>query len=100
MQVKGVRFTFSDRPWRYEGKGTWVFVSLPQDLSSEIRGYFQHEEEGWGRLKCTAEIGKSEWQTAIWFDTKLSRYILPLKTDIRRREKISLDEQVQVNIWI
>jgi len=98
MQIKGVRYTFSDKPWKYEGKGSWVFVSLPVDLSQEIRSHFQHEEEGWGRLKCTAKIGESEWQTAIWFDTKLSRYILPLKAGIQRKEKICLEERVRVNI--
>ena len=35
--------------------------------------------EGWGRLKATAKIGNSEWATAIWFDTKINTYLLPLK---------------------
>ncbi len=45
-------------------------------------------EEGWGRLKTTVTIGQSKWETAIWFDTKAQAYLLPLKSTIRKKEKI------------
>ena len=36
----------------------------------------------------TAKTGNTQWETAIWFDTKLDTYLLPLKAEIRKKEKI------------
>ncbi|MGE8426734.1 MAG: DUF1905 domain-containing protein [Sphingobacterium sp.] len=46
-----IQFQFTAKLWRYEGQGAWYFVSLPEELSKEIRDNLRAEEEGWGRLK-------------------------------------------------
>jgi len=51
-------------------------------------------------MKVTAKIGDSEWQTAIWFDTKQDTYLLPLKAAIRKKENIVLDKDVGIIIWV
>ena len=76
----------------------WVFVSLPKELSIEIREKNKYLEEGWGRMKITAKLGQSEWQTSIWFDTKQSAYLLPLKAKIRKQENVVLGENVKISI--
>ena len=78
----------------------WVFVSLPQELSAEIRESFKHLEEGWGRMKVTAQLGGSEWQTSVWFDTKQNAYLLPLKAKVRRQENVVLDEELKLTILV
>ncbi|CAL2079465.1 hypothetical protein T190611E02C_10858 [Tenacibaculum sp. 190524A05c] len=57
-------------------------------------------EEGWGRLKATAEILNLQWNTSIWFDTKMETYLLPIKADVRRKTKIKIDEILDVKIFI
>ncbi|NLW78961.1 MAG: DUF1905 domain-containing protein [Ruminococcaceae bacterium] len=89
-------YTFTAKVWYSE----WYFVSLPQDTANAIRQRFKYCEEGWGRLKVTAKIGGSEWKTAIWFDTKSQTYFLPVKKDIRTKEKIGIDTAVTVTLWI
>jgi hypothetical protein len=100
MIFKGVKYQFSALPWQYQGKGAWMFVSLPMVLTAEIRNLFKTEEEGWGRLKVTAKISNSEWKTAIWFDKKSQTYLLPLKADIRKKENIQVEQSIEVNLWI
>jgi len=95
-----IQFNFSSSVWKYQGTAGWYFVSLPKELSQEIRETFKNDEEGWGRLKATARIGNTEWQTAIWFDTKAEAYLLPLKTDIRKKEQIETGQSVEVTIYI
>ena len=95
-----MEFKFTDKPWIYDGKGAWHFVSLPKEMSEEIRNFYKDKEEGWGRLKVTAKTGDSQWKTAIWFDTKHETYLLPIKADIRRKEKIELGKEVEVTISI
>lgn len=82
------QYTFSGTIWLYSLKGGWHFVTLPHALSAEIRQMYKTEEKGWGQLAVKAKIGQIEWDTAIWYDTKVNSYLLPIKTEIRKKEKI------------
>ena len=95
-----IKFEFSSKIWQHIGKGGWHFVSLPHELSKEIRDNLKSEEEGWGRLKASAKIGNSTWNTAIWFDTKMNTYLLPLKAEIRKNEKLEIGKSIKAIIWI
>ena len=98
-----VKYEFLAQTYQYSSSEEmcgWTFVSLPKELSAEIRESFKHLEEGWGRMKVTAQLGGSEWQTAIWFDTKQDAYLLPLKAKIRKQEHVGLGEDVKVAILI
>jgi Domain of unknown function (DUF1905) len=100
MKSKGIRYEFTATPWRYAENGSWHFISLPKKLAKEIRNVLKSEEQGWGRLKATAKIGNSEWKTAIWFDTKMNTYLLPLKAEIRKHENLTIDKDVETILWI
>lgn len=100
MNIKGVQYQFTAKLWLHAPTGSWHFVSLPIAFSKEIRSMFKSEEEGWGRLKATAKVGESEWKTAIWYDSKQQTYLLPIKTEIRKKEKIVIDDIVEVIVWI
>ena len=93
-------YLFTASVWQHPSTGGWYFVSLPNELSQEIREHFGWKEEGWGRLKGKAKVFKSFWDTAIWYDTKLNTYILPLKAVIRKKEKIEIGNILDVEIII
>lgn len=95
-----IRFSFTGTLWRSKGPGGWHFVSLPVEMSEEIRALLRNEEAGWGRLNITAITGKTRWKTAIWFDTKRNTYLLPLKAEIRKKEKLSINSSVEVTLEI
>lgn len=95
-----IQFQFSSKPWKHAGAGGWHFVSLPVKLSREIRSLFRTEEGGWGRLPATARINDSKWKTAIWFDSKLNTYLLPLKEEIRKAEQVAAGKTITVSIYI
>lgn len=103
MQKNGIKFEFQAKVYQYPSSveaGNWTIVSLPKELSAEIRDNFKWLEQGWGRMKVTARIGRTQWQTAIWFDTKLDTHLLPLKAQIREKENIVLDQNVKIEIWV
>lgn len=85
-----------------ENMGGWNFLFMPNDLAKEIRLNHKHQEEGWGRMKVTAKIGNTEWKTSVWFDTKNGTYLLPIKADIRKNEKIDMKEgnEAKVTIYV
>lgn len=95
-----IKYEFSEKSRQHASPGGWYFVSLPKEMSKEIRSVLKSEEEGWGRLKAVAKIGNSEWKTAIWFDSKNETYLLPLKAEIRRKEKIAAGNQIEVIVWL
>ena len=84
--------------WKHSATGGWYFVSLPIEFSEEIRQNMKWQEEGWGRLKAKVKIRETSWDTAIWYDTKLGTYILPLKAVIRKKEKIKIGDIFEIEI--
>ena len=95
-----IKYEFSAKLWQHASPGGWFFVSLPKEMSKEIRSILKSEEEGWGRLKAFAKIGNSEWKTAIWFDSKNETYLLPFKTEIRKKENLEIGNQINVVLWL
>ncbi len=51
-------------------------------------------------MKAIAKIGNSQWETAIWFDTKHKTYLLPLKAEIRKKEYLGTDKEIRTVVWI
>jgi hypothetical protein len=100
MNFKGIKYQFKSEPWNHSLAGSWVFVSLPLKISKEIRTYLKNEEQRWGRMKAKAQIGRSEWETAIWFDTKANTYILPLKSEIRKKENVVVGKKITVTVTV
>ena len=101
--MEKTKYEFSAKAYQYSSSEEmcgWTFVSLPKELSAEIRNNFKWLEEGWGRMKVTAKLGGTEWQTAIWFDTKQETYLLPLKAKIRKQENVVVGENVKIVILV
>ena len=51
-------------------------------------------------MKATATIKEIKWDTAIWFDTKMNTYLLPVKSEIRKKACLKLDDVIPVSISI
>jgi len=83
-----IKYEYMANMWKHNSPGGWYFVSLPNHLSREIRTNLKWQEEGWGRMKAIAQIEDLHWETAIWFDTKMDAYILPIKAEIRQKKNL------------
>lgn len=95
-----IKYNFSAQIWQHAAPGGWYFVSLPIKMSKEIRTHLKSQEEGWGRMQAIAKTKEIEWKSAIWFDTKSNRYVLPLKAEIRKKANLVLDQKIQVAVWL
>lgn len=97
-------FEFVGECWLWQAeKGSWHFITLPQDKSEEIK-YFNenmHEKQrGWGAVRVLATIGDTCWETSIFPASQLGAYILPVKADVRKKERISAGSQVKARLKI
>jgi len=92
------KFSFKSKLWKSEGPAGWCFVTIPISSSKEIRDLYKNSEEGWGRLKTTVSIGSSNWKTSVWFDTKFESYLLPVRTSVRKKERLIIGTFVVVTL--
>ncbi len=95
-----ITYRFSGKLWKSAGAGGWYFVSVPPEISKEIRQNLKWQEEGWGRMKVVAKTENVKWDTAIWFDKKKKTYLLPIKAQIRNELKCTINQVLDLYIWV
>ncbi|MEP3210178.1 MAG: DUF1905 domain-containing protein [Maribacter sp.] len=95
-----IAYVFSTKMWKDDAPSGWYFVSLPKIISKEIRKNLGWQEEGWGRMKALARIDAVQWETAIWYDTKMGAYILPIKAEIRKKLRLAVNTEMEISIFI
>lgn len=98
-----IDFTFTGKCWLWQGKGAWHFITLPQDKSEEIKFFSENhfgKRRGWGAVRVSANIRGAEWQTSIFPSASLKAYILPIKAEVRKKQKIVADDAVEVTLKI
>jgi hypothetical protein len=93
-------FKMKARVWLYTGAAAWHFVTLPRRSSDRIRKMFGPMRRGWGSLPVLVTIGKTRWRTSIFPDRKSGAYVLPLKADVRQREKIVAGKTITFTVQI
>lgn len=92
--------SFRAKLWMYQGKGAWYFVTLPKEESAMIRHLTASPRRGWGAVPVRARIGETKWKTSIFPDSKAGAYLLPVKADIRGKEKLAAESTVSVHLEI
>lgn len=93
-------YEFSAKVWLYPGNAAWHFLSVPTALSKEISARYSLIKRGFGSLPVTACIGQTSWQTSIFPDSQSGCYLLPLKSEVRKKEKIEAGELVHLSIEV
>jgi Domain of unknown function (DUF1905) len=86
--------------WIYQGPGGWHFVTLPKKLAAEVRAFHGGLQKNFGSIRISATVGKTTWKTSVFRDTKSDSYVLPIKAEIRKKEKIEPGKMLQVQIEI
>jgi hypothetical protein len=92
------RFEFRAKLWRHSGKAAWHFVTAPKDTSEQMRVLSQGLRNAFGSLRVIATIGKSTWRTSVFADTKAGAFLLPVKAEVRRKERIGHGDAVDVTL--
>lgn len=87
--MKNCEYKITAKVWLYPGPAAWHFITLPPKESKEITAHFSALKRGWGSLRVEVTIGKTSWDTSIFPDQKRGGYLLPLKKEIRKKEKIN-----------
>ena len=93
-------FKLKSRVWIYPGPSSWYFVTLPKQYAPDILKFSPPIRRGFGAIKVKVIIGKTTWLTSIFPDKETQSYILPLKREVRRKEKILADQLIKYSLEI
>ena len=89
---------FRAKVWAQDSTGAWHFVTLPSGLSKRIRTLTTGLRKPFGSFRVSAKTGLTSWETSLFADTKREAFVLPVKADVRRKEKIKLGDTIEVSI--
>ncbi len=92
------KIKFKSKVWIYPSTAaSWYFVAVPELESKKLR---VHQSKSFGILPVTVQVGKTKWDTSLFYSTQGKGYILPLKKLIRKKEGIQDGDTVEVQICI
>lgn len=95
-----MKYEFSAELWLWEGQGAWHFVTLPKDISAEIKEVFGKGQPGFGSVRVKATIKDYTWKTSIFPDNKSKAYLLPVKAEVRKKTNIQAGDMPKVSLKI
>ena len=101
MLAEELSYTVTASLWEYQGKGRWVFLTLPQDISAEIAFFAGGgKRRGWGAVPVQVRICATAWETSIFPDAATGCYLLPVKKAVRMAEGISPGDRVTLTLRV
>lgn len=85
--------------WNSENNA-WHFIHLPKETAMRIRKKYGTQERGWSSLPLCVTIGKTTWETSMFYDKRSATYILPIKALVRKKEGIFSGDSITFSIKI
>jgi hypothetical protein len=85
---------FTASLWQWAAKegtaepGSWCFVTVPREISDDIRDALVAPPRGFGSVRVTVEAGSSRWDTSLFPDSQSGCYLLPVKKAVRSAEGV------------
>lgn len=84
--------------WDAATKGSWFFVTVPEDVSEALR-FEGGEPRGFGSVKVEAMVGGSVWETSVFpSNDQPGCFVLPVKKAVRAAEDIDEGDRVRASL--
>jgi len=93
-----VDLEFSGAVIFWKGPAPWHFVTVPDPESDAIADVSAMASYGWGCIPVTVQIGDTSFRTSLF--PKDGRYLVPLKTSVRKAAAIDLGDVVTVTLTV
>ena len=79
-------------------EGSSHFMSIPEELSGEIRAHAMLVRRGFGSAKVEVTIEGFTWRTSVFPSKSSGGYFLPVKIEACRRTGINAGDLVEVEL--
>jgi hypothetical protein len=78
--------------------GSSHFMSVPDELSGEIRAHSMLVRRGFGSVRVEATIGGITWRTSVFPSKSSGGYFLPVKIEVCRKEGLVAGDNLTVEL--
>lgn len=92
-------FAFTGILWRAEADDAWWFVTVPADLTEDIR-FAAGPPKGFGSVPVEVTVGATTWRTSLFPDTRRGSFLLPIKRAVRQAEGLDDGDEVPVTLRV
>lgn len=89
---------FTAEIWFWRGPSPFHFVTVPENECGELASAASLVSYGWGMIPVRARIGRTGWTTSLF--PKDGRYVVPLKTAVRRAEALDVGDTITVRLTV
>ena len=79
-------------------EGRMHFISVPAELSGEIRAHSMLVRRGFGSVKVEVTLNDVTWRTSVFPSKDTGGYFLPVKMDVLRLTGIVAGDEVTVDL--
>lgn len=105
-------WTFTGPVWVWRGSGNgpppkaaWYFITIDGDVAASIRAATRGSSKkkggvGFGSVRVTVIIGGTRWQTSLFPSKDSGGYLLPLKADVRKAERLENGSAVGLTLTL
>lgn len=93
-----MHYEFESPLWEWQGKASWFFVTLPVEISAEIKEISVGLTNGFGSVRVDVSVGSSHWRTSIFPDSKIGTFMLPIKAEVRKANQLKTGETLIARI--
>jgi hypothetical protein len=98
-RIVGNKYKIRNKIWLYPGDTPWHFVYIGKKQSEEIKKKHGKNKRGFGSIPVEVTLGKTKWRTSI-FPEKDGLYLLPLKAEVRKKERVADGDKITYTIEI
>jgi len=97
MDLK-VQFEITGEMWPWRGPAPYHFVTVPEEVSSELRALAPLISYGWGVIPVTVRIRDTEFSTSLF--PRDGCYAVPIKDAVRHAEDLTDGDEVDVELTV
>ena len=83
--------------WSNE-EGRMHFMSVPAELSGEIRAHAAMVRRGFGSVRVEVTLDGISWRTSLFPSKGTGGYFLPVKIDVVRKADIAAGDEITVGL--
>ena len=92
-------FEFRTELYLWKPEGSWVFATVPLDVSDEIDEIVP-DRRGFGSVRVEVQVGETTWRTSVFPDSSSGCFVLPVKQGVRRAERIDVGDEVDLELTV
>jgi hypothetical protein len=79
-------------------EGRMHFMSVPEEISGEIRAHALMVRRGFGSVKVEVTVGAFTWRTSVFPSKSSGGYFLPVKIEACRKAGIAAGDIIEARL--